>query len=52
MFYYFRVGALTLLVSTLVVAQTKMIACSIGPRQAADCFIGKWKLDTEKIVRG
>lgn len=48
MFYYFRVVALALLVSTPVVAQTKVIACSIGPRQAADCFIGKWKLDTEK----
>jgi hypothetical protein len=48
MFCYFRVVALTPLVSTPVVAQTKVIACSIGPRQAADCFIGKWKLGTEK----
>ena len=48
MFYYFRVVALALLVSNPVVAQTKVIACSIGPRQPADCFIGKWKLDTEK----
>lgn len=47
MFYYFRV-ALALLVSTPVVAQTNVIACSIEPRQAPDCFIGKWKLDTEK----
>jgi hypothetical protein len=30
------------------VAQTQVIACWIEPRQATDCFIGKWKLDTEK----
>jgi len=47
-FYYFGVVALALLALSPVVAQTKVIACRMEPRQATDCFIGKWKLDTEK----
>lgn len=47
MIYYLRVVCCSCGVAR-VVAQTKVIACRMEPKQATDCIIGKWKLDTEK----